>query len=153
MWCRSVRDDIPGSRGQSGSSSDQGGLGIPSRSAPAPTREILKATFKNALRELEADKDRVCDELWLNLAFGQVERVIRRWRAENPKSRFSPTRLGRRPLLERDVELLRALRAANPGSDCRAEFDKAISVGKQQARIRYQVADKKMAETASKSES
>ena len=41
MWCRSVRDDNSSSRGPDGSPRGPDGLGIPSRSAPASTSEIL----------------------------------------------------------------------------------------------------------------
>jgi len=151
MWWRSVRDDKSSSRGRSGSCSDQDGLGIPSRSAPASTRDVLTAKVKDLLRELRAGGDRVGDGLLVNLALGQVERAGRRWRAEDPKRRFSPLALGRPALLERDVEILLALRAANPGADCRAEFAQAIGARKQRARIRDRDADKRIAEMTSRS--
>jgi hypothetical protein len=146
-----VRDDIPGSRRQSGSSSDQDGLGIPSRSARASSRDILIDKLEGAVRELKAAGDRVGHDLLLNLALGQVERAIRRWRAENPSSRYPSFPLGRPAVLDKDVEDLLALREANPGSDCRAEFEKGTSVGKQRARIRYRDADERIAEMTSKS--
>jgi hypothetical protein len=105
------------------------------------------------LRELKADGGRVGHEFLVNLALGQVERAIRRWRAKNPKSRFSLLRLerrGRPPLLDGDVEDLRALRAADPDSDGQAKFKKQTGVGKQRARIRYQAAAKRIAKTTSK---
>jgi hypothetical protein len=162
MWCRSVRDDKSGSRGQDGSPSDSDGLGIPSRSAPASPLEILigklerglheAKALEHALREVRADGDRF--ELWLNLMLGQVEQATRRWRAESPSSRpqtFFP--LGRPPALDEDVLLLRALRSAKPGLDCRAEFTATLlsrGFSKHWVRTRYRAADGAIA-SASKS--
>jgi hypothetical protein len=150
MWCRSVRGDKSGSRGQGGSPGDQDGIGIPSRSAPASSHDSLIDALENALRLLNTDAGIVGHEFSVNIALGHVEREIRRWWAKKPKSRFSLLGLekrGRPPVLARDVKDLRDLRAANPGSDCYEEFKKRTGVGQQQARIRYKAADKKIAKT------
>jgi hypothetical protein len=146
MWCRSVRDNKSGLREQGGGSSDQDGLGIPSRSAPALSRENLRNKLECALREVNTDRDST--ELFLNLALGQLEQAIRRWRAESPSSRpdlFVP--LGRPTVLGEDVRLLRALRKADPSSDCRVEFAKAIGrkIGKRQINARFLAADRAIA--------
>ena len=145
MWYRSVRDDNSGSRGPDGSPRDPDGLGIPSRSAPASTREILIDGLERALREAKDDEDWAGHELLVNLALGQVEQAIKRWRAEDPSSRpqtFFP--LGRPTVLEGDVQLLLDLRRARPGSDCRKEFTAALlsrGLTKERARTRYRDAN------------
>jgi hypothetical protein len=138
MWCRSVRDDHSRSSGPDG-------VGVPSRSAPASTREVLIEKLEHALRKLKADDDKT--GFWANLALGQVEQAIQRWRAENPSSRppsYFP--LGRPPVIDGDVELLLDLRKANPQSDGWAEFagtfDRTLS--KAWVRARYRAADRKI---------
>jgi hypothetical protein len=54
--------------------------------------------------------------------------------------------LGRPKAVERDAQTLLELRAANPASDCRREFERSTGVGKQAARLRYQNADAMAAE-------
>jgi hypothetical protein len=142
-------DSFKASRGQDGSPSDQGGLGIPSRSAPASLREILIDKFERALRELKADGDGLRSDFARNCALGQVEQAIQRWRAESPSSRphaFFP--LGRPPVLDEDLPLLRALRKAKPGADCRAEFSATLlrrGFGKHWVGARYRAADRAIA--------
>jgi hypothetical protein len=147
MWRGSVRSDIPSSRGQSGSSGDQDGLGIPSRSAPASATDVLIDKLESALRELKADGDRVGHELLQSLALGQAEQAIRRWRAEKPSRSRRIISLGRPTVLEGDVRLLRALREANPNSDCWVEFSGAIGrgFGKHWVRARYREANRAIA--------
>jgi hypothetical protein len=141
MWCRSVRDGNSCSRGPDTPD-------IQSRSAPASTREILIGPFERASRALKTH-----DDFCLNLALGQVEQAIRRWRAESPSSRpetFFP--LGRPPVLDEDVPLLRALRKAKPGSDCRAEFASTLlsrGFSKHWVSARYRAADKAIAKMES----
>ncbi len=144
MWWRSVPDDVSSSRGQDGSPSDQGGLGIPPRSAPASSspppgsREELISHLEFALRAFKADEN---EGWWLNMALLAVEGGIQAWRAEHPQERPPGPSLGRPKVLDGDVQTLLAMRAAEPGSDCRAGFKKWTGAGKQQARIRYRDAD------------
>jgi hypothetical protein len=110
----------------------------------------LRNKLECALREVNSDRDST--ELFLNLALGGVERAIRRWRAESPSSRpdlFVP--LGRPTVLGGDVRLLRALRKADPGSDCRVEFAKAIGrkISKRQINARFLAADRAIAKMKS----
>ena len=141
MWWRSVRGDKTSSRGPDGSPRGPDGLGIPSRPAPASTSKILVEKLELALRAATDDEDKVGHGLLLNLAIGQVEQAIQRWRAEDPSLRhpsFIP--LGRPTVLEEDVQLLLDLRKAKPGSDCRKEFTAArLSRGltKGTSRTRY----------------
>jgi hypothetical protein len=74
MWCRSVRDDKTGSRGQDGSPSDPDGLGIPSRSAPASPREILIRHLEFALDAFRNDEN---EGWWLNMALHALRARIR----------------------------------------------------------------------------
>jgi hypothetical protein len=148
MWWRSVRDDKNGSRGQDGSPSDPDGLGIPSRSAPASTREILIDRLESAVRELKADGDRIGQELLLNLALSAVEQAIQRWRVERPSSRSRGlfARRGRPSVLDEDVKRLTDLRNARPGSECEEEFVASFgrSLHRQQILVRYRRAHKKI---------
>lgn len=143
MWCRSVADDIPGSRGQGGSPSDQDGLGIPPRSAPASTREILISKLEHALDLFRDDEEKAW---WQNIALMDVEGAIQTWRAETRPERPPGPLRGRPPVVDRDAQTLLDLRAANPGSDCREIFEKRTRAEKQQARIRYQNANALVAE-------
>jgi hypothetical protein len=143
MWCRSVRDDKTGSRGQDGSPSDPDGLGIPSRSAPASPREILIRHLEFALDAFRNDEN---EGWWLNMALHALEGGMQAWRAETPLERPPGPSLGRPTVVEGDAQVLLRLRAATPGSDCRTEFEKWTRAGKQRARIRYQDADAMAAE-------
>jgi hypothetical protein len=130
MWCASVHSTINSLRRPGGSLCDPD-VGISSRSASAALIDALK----RALHEHP-------DDLSLNLALGQVEQAIWRWRAENPEARpEAALPLGRPSVLDGDVERLLALRAANPGSGCRREFERWTGAGKQRARIRYRDAN------------
>jgi hypothetical protein len=141
---RDEDDDDQSSRGQSGGSSGQDDVGIPSRSAPASSREELIGALERALGRF---KKRDSHELFLNLALGGVERAIRRWRAEDRSSRWRSPPVGRPLVLEGDVELVLALREANPGSDCKAEFAKAIGrkISKHRVRARFREASREIA--------
>ena len=147
MWCRSVRDDNSSSRGQGGSSSDPDGFGIPSRSAPASTSEILLDSLELALREFRADGNGA--DFLRNAALGQVERAIKRWRAEDPASRSLFGHRGRPPtVLEADVQLLLDLRKAKPGFNCRKDFTDMLlrrGFSKHRAGERYRAATAKIA--------
>jgi hypothetical protein len=143
-----MRDDKSGSRGPDGSPRGPDGLGIRSRSAPASASEILIEKLERALRELRAGGDGPWPNLLRNLAFGQVEQAIQRWRAENPSSRpptFFP--LGRPAVIDRDVELLLDLCKANPRSDGWAEFAGTFDRTKSKGwiRARYRAASRKIA--------
>jgi hypothetical protein len=83
---------------------------------------------------------------WLNMALHAIEGGIQAWRAETPLERPPGPSLGRPKVVDGDAQTLLELRAANPGSDCRAEFVKWTGAGKQRARIRYQDADAMAAE-------
>ena len=74
-----------------------------------------------------------------------VEGGIQSWRAETPLARPPGPSLGRPPVVEGDAQTLLNLRAANPDSDCRVEFEKWTGASKQRARIRYQDADARAA--------
>jgi hypothetical protein len=131
-------DDKSGSRGPDGSPCDPDGLGIPSRSAPASSRDLLIRHLKFAL---DASRDGEKKGWWLNMALLAVEGAIQAWRAETPLVRPPSPPLGRPPVVEGDAQTLLNLRAANPHSDCRVEFEKWTGASKQRARIRYQDAD------------
>jgi hypothetical protein len=132
-----VRDEITSLRGPDGSPSRPDVIGIPSRPAPTASHENLIAALERALREHR-------DDFGFNLALGQVERAIQHWRADNPAARPQPLLpLGRPSVLDGDVERLLALRAANPGSDCRLEFMRGTEASKPRARVRYRNADAK----------
>ena len=62
------------------------------------------------------------------MALMAVEGAIQAWRAETPLERPPGPSLGRPPVVEGDAQTLLDLRAANPGSDCRAEFEKRTGV-------------------------
>ena len=81
MWCRSVRDDKSGSRGPDGSPSDHDGVGIPSRSAPASTRESLIRHLEFAFDAFRNDEN---EGWWLNMALHALEGGMQAWRAELP---------------------------------------------------------------------
>jgi hypothetical protein len=148
MWWRYMRDDIPSSRGPGGSPSDPGGLVGPQGSAPAPppspSRETLIRHLKTALDTFMSDER---DGWYLNMVLMQVEGGMQDWRAETPLERSPGPSPGRPTLVEGDAQSLLDLRAANPRSDdrvdfddCRADFVKKIDVGKQRARVRYDAA-------------
>jgi hypothetical protein len=82
-------------------------------------------------------------EWWLNEALTGVETGIRRWRAESPSRTAPRGAWGRPTVLDREVRILLALRAANPGSDCRVKFADAIGrgLGKHRIQVRYRQAD------------
>jgi integrase len=137
-----ARDKL-GSRGQSGSSSDQDGLGIPSRSAPASSRDILTDHLGFAFGTFKDNEN----EGWLlNMALQAVEGGAKAWRAETRLERPPGPSLGRPKVVDKDVQKLLEMRAAEPGSDCRTAFEKWTCAGKQAARIRYQKADAMAAE-------
>ena len=138
MWWLSVRDDKSGSRGQGGSPSDPGGPVGPQGSAPASSRESLIRHLEFALGAFRNDEN---EGWWLNMSLYAVEGGIQAWRAEHPQERPLGPSLGRPKVVDGDIQTLLAMRAAEPGSDCRAEFEKWTGAGKQQARIRYQDAD------------
>jgi hypothetical protein len=82
-----------------------------------------------------------------NALLHDVESAIQYWRAENPGERPAGGLIGRPKDIDRDVSLLRKLRAANPDSNCRREFEAAIcldehgrQVSKPRAYIRYKAA-------------
>jgi hypothetical protein len=133
-----MSDDTSGSRGQRGSHSDPGGPVGPQGSAPASSREILIRHLEFALDAFKNDENKG----WLlNMTLLAVEGGIQAWRAEHPQERPPAPSLGRPKVVDGDVQTLLEMRAANPGADCRAEFEKWTRAGKQRARIRYQDAD------------
>jgi hypothetical protein len=136
-------DDDQSSQGQSGSSSGQDNLGIPSRSAPATLRENLIRHLEFALDAFRNDES---EGWWLNMTLQAVEGGIQAWRAETPLERPPGPLLGRPKVVDGDAQILLEMRAAKPSSDCRAEFEKWTGAGKQRARIRYQAADARAAE-------
>ena len=138
MWWRFVGDDKSGSRGQGGSPSDPGGPVGPQGSAPASSREGLMRHLEFAL---DAFRNNENEGWWLNMALLAVEGGSQAWRAEHPSERPPGPSLGRPKVVDGDVQTLLEMRAAKPGSDCRAEFEKWTDAGKQRARIRYQDAD------------
>ena len=138
-----MADDKSASRGPGGSPSDQGGLVGRQGSAPASSRETLIRHLEFAL---DAFRDNENEGWFLNMAAMAVEGGIQTWRAETPLERPPGPSLGRPPVVDRDAQTLLDLRAANPGSDCRVEFEKTTGVGNQRARIRYQDADARAAE-------
>ena len=84
------------------------------------------------------------DGWFLNMVLMAVEGGIHDWRAETPLERPLGPSPGRPPSVEGDAQTLLDLRAANPRSDdrvdfddCRVDFGNKINVGKQRARIRY----------------
>jgi len=121
MWCRSVRDDKSGSRGQDGSPSDQGGLGIPPRSAPASSSDESCAVLITAIeRELELIK--FWNAPWMTHdAIQRISKAGQKWLDDHQELQFLPGP-GRPSLKDDDTEVLLDLRAANPGSDCWKEF-------------------------------
>jgi hypothetical protein len=133
-----MSDNTSGSRGQGGSPSDPGGLGGPRGSAPASSHESLIRHLEFALDAFRNDEN---EGWWLNMALYAVEGGILAWRVEHPQERPLGPSLGRPKVVDGDIQTLLAMRAAEPGSDCRAEFEKWTGAGKQQARIRYQDAD------------
>jgi hypothetical protein len=138
MWCRSVRDDKTGSRGQSGSSSDQDGLGIPSRSAPASTPDESSETLIAAI-ERELDLIKFWNEPWMTHdAIQRISKAGQKWLDDHQELQFLPGP-GRPSLEDRDAEVLLDLRAATPGSDCWKEFCLKIGahLGVKQQRRRY----------------
>ena len=138
-----MSDDKSASRGPGGSPSDRGGLVGPQGSAPASSRETLIRHLEFALDAFRDDEN----EGWLlNMALIAVEGGIQTWRAETPLERPPGPSLGRPPVVDGDAQTLLDLRAADPGSDCRVEFEKTTGAGKQRARIRYQDADARAAE-------
>ena len=137
-----MSDDTSGSRGQGGSPSDPGGPVGPQGSAPASSRDTLIRHLEFALDAFKNDQN---EGWWLNVALLAVEGGIQAWRAETPLERPGPS-LGRPKVVDGDAQTLLELREANPGSDCRVEFEKWTGAGKQRARIRYQDADAMAAE-------
>jgi hypothetical protein len=133
-----MRDDKSGSRGPDGSPSGHDGVGIPSRPAPASTRESLIRHLEFAFDAFRNDEN---EGWWLNMALHALEGGMQAWRAETPLERPPGPSLGRPTVVEGDTQTLLNLRAANPYSDCRAQFEKWTGAGKQRARIRYQEAD------------
>lgn len=105
------------------------------------------------MRELRTGGDGVKPNFQQNLALGQVEQAIQRWRAENPSLRppsFFP--LGRPPLLEEDVQFLLDLRKAKPGFDCRNEFITTLlrrGFNKHWVGVRYRAANRALAKSES----
>ena len=95
---------------------------------------------------MDAFRDNENEGWFLNIAAMAVEGGIQTWRAETPLERPLGPSLGRPPVVEGDAQTLLDLRAANPDSDCRVEFEKTTGVGNQRARIRYHDADARAAE-------
>ena len=133
-----MADDKSGSRGPDGSPCDPDGLVGPQGSAPASSRETLIRRLEFAL---DAFRKNESEGWFLNTAAMAVEGAIQTWRAETQPERSPGPSLGRPPVVEGDAETLLNLRAANPGSDCRRDFETLTGTGQQQARIRYQNAD------------
>jgi hypothetical protein len=136
-------DDKSGSRGPDGSPCDPDGLGIPSRSAPATSRETLIRRLGDALIAFRDDEEKAG---WLSMTLTAVEEAIHAWRSANPHVSALSLLPGRPTVVEGDAQTLLDLRAANPGSDCRREFEKTTGADKQQARKRYKAADARVAE-------
>jgi hypothetical protein len=136
-------DDKSGSRAPDGSPCDPDGLGIPSRSTPASTRETLIRRLGDALIAFRDDEEKAG---WLNMTLTAVEEAIQAWRSANPHVSALSRLPGRPTVVEGDAETLLNLRAANPDSDCRRDFETLTGVEKQQARIRYQNANALVAE-------
>jgi hypothetical protein len=154
MWFRSVRDEKTGSRGPDGSPRGPDGLGIPSRSALASSRrkrsphKIIIRRLEFALRMFKEGRP----EWRLTSALRSVERDIQSWCAKNPAQKYPwSTPQGRPRVLDKDIQTLLRLRAANPDSDCRTEFERTTGVGKQRSRVRYQDADAAIAAMKSRS--
>jgi hypothetical protein len=108
-----------------------------------PALESLVYRVRYFLRVFENERF----EWWLNEALGDIEQAAQRWRAEDPSRRPSGGRRGRRKVINGDVQLLLKLRAANPDSDCRREFEAALCLGEHgwpvsqpRAYIRYKAA-------------
>jgi hypothetical protein len=95
---------------------------------------------------LDAFKNNENEGWWLNMALLAVEGGIQAWRAETPLVRPPGPLLGRPRVVEGDAQTLLEMRAAEPGSDCRTEFERWTRAGNQRARIRYQDADAMAAE-------
>jgi hypothetical protein len=144
-----VHDDKTGSRGQSGSSSDQDGLGIPSRSAPASIPDESSATLIAAIeRELDLIKFWNAP-LMTHDAIRTIFKAGQKWLDGPRGSQFLPSP-GRPSLEDRDAQVLLDLRAANPGSDCWREFCLKIGahLGVKQQRRRYNRACRNIARKA-----
>ena len=147
MWCRSVRDDKSGSRGQSGSSSDQDGLGIPSRSAPASTPDESRATLIAAI-ESELNSIKFWNAPWATHgAIQGIFKAAHKWLDDHPEAQSLPGP-GRPSKYGRDVRILSDLRAANANSDCWREFCRKIGphLSARQHRFRYNRADRRIAQ-------
>jgi hypothetical protein len=138
-----MSDDTSGSREQRGSSTGPGDPVSPQGSAPASSRESLIRHLEFALDAFRNDENK---GWWLNMALHAVEGGIQAWRAETSLERPPSPSLGRPKVVEGDAQTLLNLRAANPDSDCRVEFEKWTGASKQRARIRYQDADARAAE-------
>lgn len=136
-------DDNSSSRGPDGSPRGPDGLGIPSRSAPASSRETLIRHLEFALDAFRNAEEKAWSQ---NIALMEVEGAIQTWREETWLERPPGPLRGRPPVVDRDAQTLLDLRAANPGSDCREIFEKRTGAEKQQARIRYQNANARVAE-------
>jgi hypothetical protein len=130
-----VRDDKTGSRGQDGSPSDPDGLGIPSRSAPASSRDA--ALIGAIERELKLIK--FWNAPWMTHdAIRRIFKAGQKWLDDQQESQFLPSS-GRPSFEDYDEQVLLDLRAANPGSDCWKEFGREIGprLGVPQQRRRY----------------
>jgi hypothetical protein len=110
------------------------------------TRDILIDKLESALRRLKVDGESIAHEHLLNHAISEVESAIRRWRAETSRPQLFAMR-GRPTVVENDARVLRALREAEPGSDCWKEFAGKFgrNLSKHRIRARYRAADKKIA--------
>ena len=96
-------DDKSGSRGPDGSPCDPDGLGIPSRSAPASSRDTLIHHLEFALVKLRDGEEKG----WLlNLMLMGVEGAIKTWRAETEPERRPGPATGRPPVVEGDAQML-----------------------------------------------
>ena len=140
-----MRDDNSSSRGPGGSPSDPGGLVGPQGSAPAPDerRARLIAVIERELCRIEADNS--ASSMFTTKA--AIDRIIaagKNWLDANPVLQ----RRGRLSLEPGDHQILLALRAASPGSDCRKDFCQAIGphLTPQRHAFRYNRAARKIAE-------
>ena len=105
---------------------------------PRPSRETLIRRLEVALDASRDDEEKAG---WLNITLTAVEGAIQTWRSANPHVGALSLLAGRPTVVEGDAQTLLDMRAVNPGSDCRREFERSTGVDKQQARIRYQNAD------------